>query len=709
MIVCSYNIRGLGSLVKRRRIKELIQSHKIDFIAIQETKLEGNSGGILSPWRKTNSSLIFTFMGEGFVGVCLVWVVVKKKCCVINIYAKCDLNAKRRLWENILMSKLGFGEGGWVVKECWGALNVSWWMGHILKEKLKALKVMIKEWNKRKFGKMEESIVFLISCIKEKDLRGEEGLLSTLEVEERKKLFEELWRLLKSKEVGSRWLEESSEIIEEVSSYFKNQFSSSYWVRTKLDRIVFPSISVTDNIFLTAPFVLKEIEEVVWKSEGNKSPGPDGFNIAFVKSFWDMMKGEVRIMFDQFHGNACLSKGLLSYFIALILKVAFPSSLGEFRPNSLLGCLYKVAVKVLVARLAKVIDSVVASMQSAFIKGRNLVDGVMLVNEVIDLAKKLGRECLVLKVDFKKAYDSVDWGFLEYMLRRFGFENKWIEWIRACVFAGNLSVLVNGSPTSEINIQLGLKQGDPLAPFLFPFGGGGVCGVDAKCGGEESFQRVSYWVQRFALLRGFELASGLKVNFWKSCLMGVNVSSHFMTMACNFLNCKQGAVPFTYLGLPVGANPRRASTWEPLVDQLRRRLRSWRHRYMPTVIIKNIVRIQREFLWGGVKGGRKISWVSWKEVCRPRSEGGLGVRDARNYGPKTRLNVHWIGHMFSSRASMWWKDICGIDIREDGSWFARDVTRRLGWLGIFGWKGGRKWVGDEVEAEIVRLGGRDSP
>ncbi|MCI37332.1 endonuclease/exonuclease/phosphatase family protein, partial [Trifolium medium] len=76
---------------------------------------EGNSGGILSIWRKSNSSLIFTFIGEGFVGVCLEWGVMKKICFVINVYSKCDINAKRRLWENIAMPKRGFGDGAWCV------------------------------------------------------------------------------------------------------------------------------------------------------------------------------------------------------------------------------------------------------------------------------------------------------------------------------------------------------------------------------------------------------------------------------------------------------------------------------------------------------------------------------------------------------------------------------------------------------------------
>jgi hypothetical protein len=403
-----------------------------------------------------------------------------------------------------------------VVEEFWRSLKVEGWMGYVLKEKLKFLKTRIKDWNRLEFGKMDDSINLIVANIRELDTKGESIPLTSGEVEERKKCFGDLWRLLKSKEVlavqrsrvkwfkdgdtnskyfhrclkvrerrnaisclkaGERWIDTSAEIFDEVTSFFKNHFSSLDWARPKLDGVVFPSISSVENLLLMSPFLLEEIEEVVRNSDGNKSPGPDGFNFAFLKSFWYLLKEEVIVMFDQFFGNARLPNGLLSYFITLIPKVACPSTLGEFRPVSLLGCLYKLIAKVLAARLAKVMDSVVASTQSAFIKGRNLVDSVMVVNEVVDLAKKSGRACLVLKVDFEKAYDSVEWGFLEYMLRRFGFGNKWIDWIKACVFAGNLSVLINGSPSTEINIQRGLKQGDPLAPFLFLLVAEGFAGL----------------------------------------------------------------------------------------------------------------------------------------------------------------------------------------------------------------------------------------
>ncbi|MCH84888.1 LINE-1 reverse transcriptase like, partial [Trifolium medium] len=513
---------------------------------------------------------------------------------------------------------------------------------------------------------------------------------------------------------------------------------------------------------------------VVKESDGNKSPGPDGFNFAFLKAFWELIKGEVRILFDEFHNNGKIPKSFLSYFVTLIPKVGSPFGLADYRPISLIGCLYKLIAKVLAARLSKVMNSIIASSQSAFLKGRNLVDGVLIVNEIVDLAKKTGKECLILKVDFEKAYDSVDWGFLEYMMKRFGFCSMWIEWMRICIFAGNLSVLVNGSPTEEINIQRGLKQGDPLAPFLFLLVAEGFGGVmrtavegtsfkgfsigreglqishlqyadDTLCIGEATVQNL--WTLK-AILRGFEMASGLKVNFWKSCLVGVNVSQDFMTMACTFLNCSQGSIPFNYLGLPIGANARSLSTWEPLLSKLRKKLKSWGNKFfslggrivllssvlnsmpifllsylkIPAQVLKRVIRIQREFLWGGVKGGKKIPWVKWNTVCQEKRRGGLGVKDVKvvnlsllakwrwrllqrepalwkdvlvaKYGEHIKYKVVLEGVCFPAYSSRWWKDVCALDsVVQDKHWLAEAVVRRVGNGGsTFFWLD--KWCGE---------------
>jgi hypothetical protein len=464
-------------------------------------------------------------------------------------------------------------------------------------------------------------------------------------------------------------------------------------------------------------------------------------------------------MFDQFHGIRSLPKSFLSYFVALIPKVNSPFGLGDFRPISLLGCLYKLIAKVLATRLGHVMNSLIAQNQSVFIKGRNLVDGVVVVNELVDLMKRQKKKCLIFKVDFEKAYDSVDWGFLEYMLGRFGFDDVWIGWIRACVFGGSLSVLVNGSPTNEISIKRGLKQGDLLAPFLFLLVAEGLSGVmqraedlslfkgimirngpsithlqyadDTLCIGEASVENL--WTLK-AILRGFELASGLKVNFWKSCLLGVNVDKTFMTWACNFLNCIQGSIPFKYLGLPVGANPRRISTWEPMVEKIRRKLNSWGNKHisfggrlvlinlvlnsipifymsfmkMPSQVRKKVIRIQRDFLWGGVNGRKKLSWVKWEVVCKAKWKGGLGVRNLEvvncslllkwrwrilcrdelalwkdvlkaKYGNHIVNDVNLSFEVIPSFATLWWKDICHLKVGVGPSSLLEEViVRKLG-------------------------------
>jgi len=176
---------------------------------------------------------------------------------------------------------------------------------------------------------------------------------------------------------------------------------------------------------------------------------------------------------------------------------------------------------------------------------------------------------------------------------------KWIAWMKVCVCGESMSILVNGSPIEEINIQI-LKQGGPLAPFPFILVAEGFSGLKRNAVRLNLFEGFlvkekgkvyshpqyvddtlyvgratveNLWTLK-ALLRGFEMTSGLKVNFYKSCLLGVNVDSDFMVMACNFLNSGQGSFPFKYLGFPVGGKLGRVNTWEPLLDQISKKLSS---------------------------------------------------------------------------------------------------------------------------------------
>ena len=139
MIISTFNVRGLGGRVKKNKIRDLVRQSNIEFLAIQETKLvevtpslcfsiwggedcdwvfrasEGRSGGILSIWRKFCATLVSSFQGDGYVGVTLDWGVEKTCCIIINVYSKCDLSAKRILWENLIGERQNREGGVWCV------------------------------------------------------------------------------------------------------------------------------------------------------------------------------------------------------------------------------------------------------------------------------------------------------------------------------------------------------------------------------------------------------------------------------------------------------------------------------------------------------------------------------------------------------------------------------------------------------------------
>ncbi|GJZ73831.1 RNA-directed DNA polymerase, eukaryota, reverse transcriptase zinc-binding domain protein [Tanacetum coccineum] len=128
---------------------------------------------------------------------------------------------------------------------------------------------------------------------------------------------------------------------------------------------------------------------------------------------------------------------------------------------------YKIIAKILTNRLVDVLGGIINEVQSAFIKDRQILDGPFILNEVMSWCKKKKKQTLLFKVDFEKAYDSVRWDFLDDVLGKFGFGDKWRKWIQCCLHSSKGSIIINGSPTDEFQFGRGLKQGDPLSPFLF--------------------------------------------------------------------------------------------------------------------------------------------------------------------------------------------------------------------------------------------------
>ncbi|GAU32181.1 hypothetical protein TSUD_68520 [Trifolium subterraneum] len=550
---------------------------------------------------------------------------------------------------------------------------------------------------------------------------------------------------------GDRWVQGVDDMKGFVKNCFENNFKENWVNRPNLNDIAFQSLSEEDNISLMAPFSIDEVREVIWSSDGNKCPGPD-----------------------------VLPKAITASFLALIPKKDHPHVLSDYRPICLVSSLYKILSKVLAARLKKVMGKLISKVQSAFLPNRQILDGVLAVNQLIDLAKRRKDHCLFFKVDFERTYDTVNWNFLDYMLARMGFAEAWRRWIRACVFQSTMSVLVNGSTTDDSNVGKGLRQGDPLSPFLFLIVAEGLTvlmrsAVDSNLfHGYKVSNNISFHTFQFAddtiivgednwdnlwtiktVLRSFELVSGLKINFYKSKLYDINIEEHFLRASSSFLHCEVESIPFRFLGIPVGSNPRRRATWLPIVESMKKRLcvdgrnlsiggrvtlinfvlsslplYCFSFYKAPVCVIKDLVSIQRNFLWGGGMESRKVCWVSWDRICQPKDKGGLGIKNLEHFNSSLLCKWKWrclidtnapwknlLNFRYGSfagnflygegseglkNASIWWRDIYSLGGVGDGNWFGTNISSVLGDGKDIGfWK--EKWVGLEPLCDLYPL------
>ncbi|XP_028094579.1 uncharacterized protein LOC114294649 [Camellia sinensis] len=281
-------------------------------------------------------------------------------------------------------------------------------------------------------------------------------------------------------------------------------------------------------------------------------------------SVCELLKHEVMHFIRDFHSSCKLSYGINSSFITLIPKTDNPFGLADFRPISLVGCMYKILSKVFAHRLKRVLPEVIGDPQSAFLGGRSILDGVFIANEIVDGWKKSKKKGLVIKLDFEKAYDLINWKFLFSMLANFGFGSEWISWMR--VLAEGLNILINR--TYEKGFIKGIKVGvNEVMISHLQFADDSLLFCETDLDQLVHIKRV---------LRCFEILSGMKINFHKSVVYGVGMDDDTLTSCADILNCKIQGLPLKFLSLPLGANPGRKSTGKPVLDKVRARLAGWK-------------------------------------------------------------------------------------------------------------------------------------
>ncbi|XP_039125244.1 uncharacterized protein LOC120261424 [Dioscorea cayenensis subsp. rotundata] len=260
---------------------------------------------------------------------------------------------------------------------------------------------------------------------------------------------------------------------------------------------------------------------------------------------------------------------------------------------------------ILATRLGDVINVLIDSDQSAFLKGRCILDNIATAEELIFSLHKRNLPGHILKVDFAKAFDVVDWDFIFDLLSARGFGARWVGWIKCILASSKASILVNGSPNGYIRYHRGLRQGDPLSPLLFvlvtdvlssmfahalsskvlvgvPLGSfGRRCNLHyaddlliLTAGGCEDLRIIKL------ILYLFEGMSGLETNFSKTCLFSSRPVSRLVMRSEIPLQVKVGLLPVVYLGIPISGRRPRKQDWEGVILKVRKRLAAWKLQHL---------------------------------------------------------------------------------------------------------------------------------
>jgi hypothetical protein len=205
-------------------------------------------------------------------------------------------------------------------------------------------------------------------------------------------------------------IEGDENLLKHATSYYADLFGPGEEHNIHIDVSLWDElekVSDDDNTALTRPFNEIEIKEALFSMEKNKAAGPDKIPIEFYQSCWDIVKGDIIQLFaDFFEEKVDISR--LNYgIITLLPKISDASKIQQFRPICLLNCLYKLVTKTLTVRLEKVAEKLIHANQTAFLKGRNIMSGVMILHEILHETKKKKQLGVILKLDFEKAYDKV--------------------------------------------------------------------------------------------------------------------------------------------------------------------------------------------------------------------------------------------------------------------------------------------------------------
>ncbi|KAL6205411.1 hypothetical protein ACLB2K_022671 [Fragaria x ananassa] len=390
-----------------------------------------------------------------------------------------------------------------------------------------------------------------------------------------------------------------------IICYYKSLFTTSR-PRVQEDDLRFVSNVVSEDMTrsLNRDISKEEVVKALKQMHPSKAPGPDGFSLVFYdfyQQFWEIVGADVVMAVREFLNSEELIREINHTWVTLIPKVKTPEYVHQLRPISLCNVIYKLGSKVLANRIKPLLDDIISQHQGTFVPGRLISDNSLLAFEISHCLKRRKRGKVgycALKIDMSKAYDRVEWSFLETVLSKLGFGGNLLRWVMNCVRTVSYSFLVNGEPSREVIPTRGLRQGDAISPYLFL-----VCAevlsrmineAEARdqihgirvCTGAPVVNHLFFADDSFIFLKAevedvlsmkqifvaYERMSGQQINYDKSCIsFSRNVPFRKYVELAEMLGVKRVLKHDKYLGLPTELSYSKDEAFRFLIDRVRKR------------------------------------------------------------------------------------------------------------------------------------------
>uniref|UniRef100_A0A8I6XZ81 Reverse transcriptase domain-containing protein n=1 Tax=Hordeum vulgare subsp. vulgare TaxID=112509 RepID=A0A8I6XZ81_HORVV len=359
------------------------------------------------------------------------------------------------------------------------------------------------------------------------------------------------------------------------------------------------------NEMLSRDITEGEVKRALFQMYPTKAPGPDGFPAHFFQKYWHLCGDEVTEVVIRILKGEDSPEEINRTFIVIIPEVQNPTLLSQYRPISLCNVLFKIASKVLANRLKQILPEIISEEQSAFVPGRLITDNVITAYECLHFIKsnrsKKNGHCAV-KLDMMKAYDRVEWAYLQAIMRKLGFCESFVRQVMRGVTSVSFSLMFNGKQTRDFKPTRGIRQGDPISPYLFLLAAEGLSCLLNQASNAGTFEGIhiaptapkvnhllfaddsllfckntAHNAEKLReILNRYCQASGQRVNYDKSSVyFGKGCPGSQRETIKGILQIQKETICERYLGLPSDVGQAKNGVFSYLKDSVWKNIQGW--------------------------------------------------------------------------------------------------------------------------------------